>query len=81
MIPKSRFSLLGFLFLVLGSFILPQTGFAQKKSTTVSALEEGPRFFGARRGALLRVKEGISKDEAEGIKKSLEEAGAEVELK
>ena len=27
------------------------------------------------------VKEGISKDEAEGIKKSLEEAGAEVELK
>ena len=27
------------------------------------------------------VKEGISKDEAEGIKKSLKEAGAEVELK
>jgi len=27
------------------------------------------------------VKEGISKDEAEGIKSSLEEAGAEVELK
>ena len=27
------------------------------------------------------VKEGIGKDEAEGIKKSLEEAGAEVELK
>lgn len=27
------------------------------------------------------VKEGISKDEAEGIKNSLEEAGAEVELK
>ncbi len=27
------------------------------------------------------VKEGISKDEAEGLKKSLEEAGAEVELK
>ena len=27
------------------------------------------------------VKEGISKDEAEGIKKSLDEAGAEVELK
>ena len=27
------------------------------------------------------IKEGISKDEAEGIKKSLEEAGAEVELK
>ena len=27
------------------------------------------------------VKEGVTKDEAEGIKKSLEEAGAEVELK
>ncbi|AIY13384.1 MULTISPECIES: 50S ribosomal protein L7/L12 [Cellulophaga] len=27
------------------------------------------------------IKEGISKDEAEGIQKSLEEAGAEVELK
>ncbi|CAM1369598.1 50S ribosomal protein L7/L12 [Tenacibaculum sp. 1B UA] len=27
------------------------------------------------------IKEGISKDEAEGLKKSLEEAGAEVELK
>lgn len=32
-------------------------------------------------GAPKPVKEGISKDEAEGIKKSLEEAGAEVELK
>ena len=27
------------------------------------------------------VKEGVAKDEAEGIKKALEEAGAEVELK
>ncbi|MDP5061999.1 50S ribosomal protein L7/L12 [Maribacter sp. IgM3_T14_3] len=27
------------------------------------------------------IKEGVTKDEAEGIKKSLEEAGAEVELK
>ena len=27
------------------------------------------------------LKEGVSKDEAEGLKKSLEEAGAEVELK
>ena len=27
------------------------------------------------------VKEGVSKDEAEGLKKSLEEAGATVELK
>ena len=27
------------------------------------------------------VKEGVTKEEAEGLKKSLEEAGAEVELK
>jgi len=27
------------------------------------------------------IKEGISKDEAEGLRKSLEEAGAEIEVK
>ncbi|MDO5105607.1 50S ribosomal protein L7/L12 [Capnocytophaga sp.] len=32
-------------------------------------------------GAPSKIKEGVSKDEAEGLKKSLEEAGAEVELK
>lgn len=32
-------------------------------------------------GAPSTVKEGVSKDEAEGLKKALEEAGAEVELK
>ena len=32
-------------------------------------------------GAPGAIKEGVSKDEAEGLKKSLEEAGAEVELK
>ena len=32
-------------------------------------------------GAPGPIKEGVSKDEAEGIKTSLEEAGAEVELK
>ena len=32
-------------------------------------------------GAPKTIKEGVSKDEAEGLKKSLEEAGAEVELK
>ncbi len=32
-------------------------------------------------GAPANVKEGISKDEAEGLKKSLEEAGAVVEVK
>ena len=32
-------------------------------------------------GAQANVKEGVSKDEAEGLKKSLEEAGAVVELK
>ncbi|MFD0991397.1 50S ribosomal protein L7/L12 [Mariniflexile jejuense] len=32
-------------------------------------------------GAPSNIKEGVSKDEAEGLKASLEEAGAEVELK
>ena len=32
-------------------------------------------------GAPSNIKEGVSKDEAEGLKKSLEEAGAEVEVK
>ena len=32
-------------------------------------------------GAPKTVKEGVSKDEAESLKKSLEEAGAEVEIK
>jgi len=32
-------------------------------------------------GAPATLKEGVSKDEAEGLKKSLEEAGAEVEVK
>ena len=32
-------------------------------------------------GAPKTVKEGVSKDEAEGLKKQLEEAGAEVEVK
>lgn len=32
-------------------------------------------------GAPSPIKEGVSKDEAEGLKKALEEAGAEVELK
>jgi len=32
-------------------------------------------------GAPSNVKEGVSKEEAEGLKKSLEEAGAEVEVK
>ncbi|ELR69697.1 LSU ribosomal protein L7/L12 (P1/P2) [Fulvivirga imtechensis AK7] len=32
-------------------------------------------------GAPKAIKEGVSKDEAEGLKKQLEEAGAEVELK
>jgi large subunit ribosomal protein L7/L12 len=32
-------------------------------------------------GAPKAIKEGVSKEEAEGLKKSLEEAGAEVEVK
>ena len=35
----------------------------------------------AKRAAPKAIKEGVSKDEAEGLKSSLEEAGAEVELK
>ena len=32
-------------------------------------------------GAPSKIKEGVSKDDAESLKKALEEAGAEVELK
>lgn len=64
MIVPSRFSLLGILFLVLGPLVLPQTGFAQKESADALAGKEGPRFFGARRGALPIVKQGIAQGES-----------------
>ena len=41
-------------------------------------LDEAPMLF---TGEILGLKEGASKEEAEEIKKKLEEAGAEVELK
>ncbi|TWO33823.1 alginate lyase family protein [Seonamhaeicola sediminis] len=63
-IIPSRLSLLGILFLVVSPFVLPQAGFEQNKSTDASARKESPRFFGARRGALTRVKKSISQGDA-----------------
>ena len=48
------------------------------KELTGLGLKEAKGIVGSAPAA---VKEGVSKDEAEGLKKSLEEAGAEVELK
>ncbi|HNY06531.1 MAG TPA: 50S ribosomal protein L7/L12 [Bacteroidales bacterium] len=48
------------------------------KELTSLGLKEAKELVDA---APKAVKEGISKDEAEGLKKSLEEAGAEVEIK
>lgn len=62
-IIPSRFYLLGILFLVVSPFVLPQVGFAQNKSADAWAEKESPRFFGARRGALPIVKQGIAQGE------------------
>ena len=48
------------------------------KELTGAGLKEAKEMVD---GAPKAIKEGVSKDEAEGLKKSLEEAGAEVELK
>jgi len=48
------------------------------KELTGLGLKEAKELVDGAPGA---IKEGVSKDEAEGIKTSLEEAGAEVELK
>ena len=48
------------------------------KELTGMGLKESKEFVD---GAPKNVKEGISKDEAESLKKKLEEAGADVELK
>ncbi|MFN5442044.1 MAG: 50S ribosomal protein L7/L12 [Flavobacteriia bacterium] len=48
------------------------------KELTVNGLKESKDLVDA---APSTLKEGVSKDEAEGLKKSLEEAGAEVEVK
>ena len=48
------------------------------KELTGTGLKESKEMVDS---APATLKEGVSKDEAEGLKKSLEEAGAEVELK
>lgn len=48
------------------------------KELTGSGLKEAKEMVD---GAPATLKEGVSKDEAEGLKSSLEEAGAEVEIK
>ena len=48
------------------------------KELTSLGLKEAKELVDA---APKSIKEGVSKDEAEGLKKSLEEAGAEVEIK
>lgn len=48
------------------------------KELTGAGLKEAKEMVD---GAPATLKEGVSKDEAEGLKKSLEEAGAEVEIK
>ena len=60
---QSRFSLLGILFLVVSTLVLPQAGFAQDELAATSAGKENPRFFGARQGALSSVKQGIDRGE------------------
>ena len=61
-------------------------GFGAKKLDVIKAVREitGLGLKEAKEmveGAPKAVKEGVSKDEAESIKKALEEAGAEVEVK
>ena len=61
-------------------------GFGAKKLDVIKAVREitGLGLKEAKEmveGAPKNVKEGVSKDEAESIKKALEEAGAEVEVK
>ena len=48
------------------------------KELTGAGLKEAKEMVDS---APARLKEGVTKDEAEGLKSSLEEAGAEVELK
>ena len=67
-------------------FDLHLTGIGENKVNVIKAVREitGLGLKEAKDivdAAPKSVKEGVGKDEAEGIKKSLEEAGAEVELK
>ena len=62
------------------------TGFGDKKLNVIKAVREltGLGLKEAKEmveGAPKTVKEGVSKDEAESLKKTLEDAGAEVEVK
>ena len=62
------------------------TGFGDKKLNVIKAIREitGLGLKEAKdmvEGAPKTVKEGVSKDEAESLKKTLEAAGAEVEVK
>ena len=62
------------------------TGFGDKKLNVIKAVREitGLGLKDAKdlvEGAPKTVKEGVSKDEAESVKKTLEDAGAEVEVK
>jgi hypothetical protein len=60
----SRLSLLGMLFVVVSPFVVPQASFAQETAAVVSIEKESPRFFGARKGALPMVKQGIAQGKA-----------------
>lgn len=67
-------------------FTVVMTGFGDKKINVIKeiraitglGLKEAKELV---EGVPANVKEGIAKDEAEGIKKKLEEAGAQVEIK
>ncbi|WP_136481267.1 alginate lyase family protein [Cognatitamlana onchidii] len=60
-VKLSRFSLFGILFLVVNPIVLAQAGFEENElNTTALAMKESPRYFGARRGALPRVKQSIA---------------------
>ena len=67
-------------------FDVELTNFGAKKLDVIKAVREitGLGLKDAKdlvEGAPKAVKEGVSKDEAESVKKTLEEAGAEVEVK
>ncbi len=67
-------------------FTVMMTGFGEKKVGVIKAIR-GITGLGLKEakamveGAPVAVKEGVAKDEAEDVKKQLEEAGASVEIK
>ena len=68
-------------------FDVVMTDFGAEKIKVIKAVREVVTGLGLAEAKALveaipaKIKEGVSKDEAEAIKKSLEEAGAKVELK